>query len=196
MGRQQVDTDRILPENHIRVWLVDSDDEADNQHVDFELKEAADLVARPRAEGRVVLLHCVQAHSRTPSVGALYAALQKGVPAAEAVGQVVDSLLMAYPNHALRAAIERVVAKEAAPDRSLHAGAHESAADTSGEEQCMNARVVGLNDEDTTRRYTSMGASTPPRSYRTSSSTLRLDYPATSKRSSLRISRDWTGLLS
>lgn len=114
VGRQQVDTDRIAPENHIRVWLVDSDDEADNQHVDFVLKEAADLVARMRAEGRVVLLHCVQAHSRTPSVGALYAALHKGAPAAEAVAQVVDSLPMAYPNHAFRTAIERIAAKESA----------------------------------------------------------------------------------
>ncbi|MFP3472377.1 ADP-ribosylglycohydrolase family protein, partial [Micrococcus sp. SIMBA_144] len=56
VGRSQVPSSRIAAENHIRVWLVDSDDAADHQHVDFVLTEAADMVARLRAEGRVVLL--------------------------------------------------------------------------------------------------------------------------------------------
>ena len=114
VGRSQVPSSRIAPENHIRVWLVDSDDAADNQHVDFVLTEAADMVARLRAEGRVVLLHCVQAHSRTPSVGALYAARHRGVPVAEAVDQVVSALPMAYPNVAFQQSIRRIMAKEEA----------------------------------------------------------------------------------
>ena len=113
VGRAQVSTDQVEPQNHIRVWLVDSEDEEDNQHVDFVLREAADLVARLRAEGRVVLLHCVQAHSRTPSVGALYAALHRGVPVERAIDKVVDALPMAYPNRAFRAAIERIVERDA-----------------------------------------------------------------------------------
>lgn len=113
VGRAQVDTDLVEPQNHVRVWLVDSEFEEDNQHVDFVLREAADMVARLRAEGRVVLLHCVQAHSRTPSVGALYSALHCGVPVDQAIDQVVDSLPMAYPNRAFRAAIERIVERDA-----------------------------------------------------------------------------------
>lgn len=107
IGRQQV-PDSIARENRVSVWLVDSDQPSDNQYVDFTLTEAADMVARMRKEGKIVLLHCVQAHSRTPAVGALYAARRLGVPIDSALCDVNAALPMANPNLAFVAAIRRI----------------------------------------------------------------------------------------
>lgn len=107
IGRQQV-PDSIARENRVSVWLVDSDQPSDNQYVDFTLTEAADMVARMRQEGKTVLLHCVQAHSRTPAVGALYAARHLGVAIDEALREVNTVLPLANPNPAFVAAIRRI----------------------------------------------------------------------------------------
>lgn len=55
--------------------LMDSEDPADNPHLHFALRDAADAVSGLRAEGHTVLLHCVAAHQRTPSVAVAYAIL-------------------------------------------------------------------------------------------------------------------------
>ncbi|SMX98839.1 ADP-ribosylglycohydrolase [Brevibacterium linens ATCC 9172] len=107
IGRKQV-PDSIDRENRASVWLVDSSSPADNQYVDFTLTEAADMVARMRREGKTVLLHCVQAHSRTPTVGALYAARHLGVPVDDALREVSAVLPMANPNPAFVGAIRRI----------------------------------------------------------------------------------------
>lgn len=107
IGRRQV-PDTIDRENCVAVWLVDSSTQEDNQYVDFTLTESADMVARMRREGKTVLLHCVQAHSRTPTVGALYAARHLGVPIDDALRQVSAVLPMANPNPAFVEAIRRI----------------------------------------------------------------------------------------
>ncbi|MGO0605864.1 ADP-ribosylglycohydrolase family protein [Brevibacterium linens] len=107
IGRQQV-PDTIDRENRVAVWLVDSSSPEDNQYVDFTLAEAADMVARMRREGKAVLLHCVQAHSRTPTVGALYATRHLGVPIDDALREVSAVLPMAHPNPAFVAALRRI----------------------------------------------------------------------------------------
>lgn len=66
------------------------------------------MVARMRREGKTVLLHCVQAHSRTPTVGALYAARHLGVPIDDALRKVNAVLPMANPNPAFVAALRRI----------------------------------------------------------------------------------------
>ncbi|MBF4766623.1 ADP-ribosylglycohydrolase family protein [Nocardioides agariphilus] len=53
--------------------LQDSEDPADNADLTFILRDAADAVRGLRAEGKTVLLHCVAAHQRTPSVAIAYA---------------------------------------------------------------------------------------------------------------------------
>lgn len=107
VGRKQV-PDSIAREDRVSVWLVDSDEPDDNQYVDFVLSEAADMIARMRDEGKTVLLHCVQAHSRTPTVGALYAARHLGVPIDDALREVGAVLPLAHPNPAFVAAIRRI----------------------------------------------------------------------------------------
>ncbi|NMM90798.1 O-acetyl-ADP-ribose deacetylase [Rhodococcus sp. SRB_17] len=68
MGTQQVSAE------HIEFRLVDDGHES-NAHLDFVINDAAQTVKSLREEGKRVLLHCVQAHSRTPSVAARYSVL-------------------------------------------------------------------------------------------------------------------------
>lgn len=112
VGKRQV-PERIDRQNRVAVWLVDSTHPSDNAHVDFVLVEAADLVARMRAEGRTVFLHCVQAQSRTPSVAALYSVRHLGIDAETALREVRDSLPSAHPNAAFTAAIRRLAKGDA-----------------------------------------------------------------------------------
>ena len=55
--------------------LMDSEDPAANPNLAFTLRDAADAVRGLRAEGRTVLLHCVAAEQRTPSVAVEYGVL-------------------------------------------------------------------------------------------------------------------------
>jgi ADP-ribosyl-[dinitrogen reductase] hydrolase len=60
-----------------------------------------------RAEGRTVLLHCVQAQSRTPTVAAMYGARLTGRTASESLRDVRRVLPHASPNSAFRAELDR-----------------------------------------------------------------------------------------
>lgn len=85
---------------HVEVWLVDSGDPADNPNLEFVLTDTADLIARRRAEGKTVLLHCVRAERRTPAVAAVYLVTHLGVDASEAVAEArrqVGSALRPHP---------------------------------------------------------------------------------------------------
>ncbi|WP_353711472.1 ADP-ribosylglycohydrolase family protein [Arthrobacter sp. K5] len=84
--------------DHATFWVVDSFDTGDNAHPDFVLREAAAAVERYRAEGKTVLLHCVRAESRTPTVAALYGARVAGVTPRRALEEVRRVLLGARPN--------------------------------------------------------------------------------------------------
>ncbi|TFC02638.1 hypothetical protein E3O32_11285 [Cryobacterium mannosilyticum] len=99
VGRGQVPA-RIRPENRVAVWLVDEVDPRANPNLSFVLGDTVDAIAALRAEGRTVLVHCVQAISRTPTVGALYAARHRGVPIDQALREVTDALPHASPNAA------------------------------------------------------------------------------------------------
>lgn len=74
------------------------------------LADAADAVAALRSEGKRVLLHCVQAQSRTPTVAALYAARHLGVGFEAALAAVREALPDAAPQRALVDAARRVAA--------------------------------------------------------------------------------------
>lgn len=78
-------------QDHIEVWLMDSEDAADNPNLDFVMADTAAVIADLRAEGRRVLLHCVAAEQRTPTVAVAYAALL-GQDRAEAAAQVRAAL--------------------------------------------------------------------------------------------------------
>lgn len=100
LGTSQAPAAGVGPENHVEVWLVDRSDPAENPNLDLVLADAVDAVAALRAEGRTVLLHCVQAQSRTPTVAALYGARLTGRSAAECLREVQRPLPGAHPNRA------------------------------------------------------------------------------------------------
>ena len=81
--------------------LVDQDGTEANPHLALVMEDAADAVAQFRAEGKRVLLHCVAAQSRTPSVAALYSVRHLGVEPARALREVCDVLPDAHPNRDL-----------------------------------------------------------------------------------------------
>lgn len=102
IGSQQVPA-RIRERLEIR--LIDKVDPAENPNLNFVLADAADAVATLRAEGHTVLLHCVQAQSRTPTVAALYAARHLDIPIERALSEVSAALPHARPNRAFRTAL-------------------------------------------------------------------------------------------
>ncbi|KPN19391.1 hypothetical protein AO716_06305 [Arthrobacter sp. Edens01] len=96
------DVTGIAPENQATFWLVDSASPESNAAAAHVLNEAAAAVELFRAEGRTVLVHCVRAESRTPSVAALYGARVAGGSALDASKRVLRALPRANPNPAFR----------------------------------------------------------------------------------------------
>jgi ADP-ribosyl-[dinitrogen reductase] hydrolase len=66
------------------------------------------LVEQLRGEGRTVLVHCVGAYSRTPTVAALYGARLRNISTDQALRDVKAALPGAHPNPAFRAALRRI----------------------------------------------------------------------------------------
>lgn len=92
------DVPSVAVHDHATFWVVDSHDAGDNAHPDFVLREAVAAVERYRADGKTVLLHCVRAESRTPTVAALYGAKAAGVTPLRALEDVRRVLPGARPN--------------------------------------------------------------------------------------------------
>lgn len=90
---------------HLEVRLIDRPDLDENPNLRFVLGGTVDAIAALRAEGRTVLVHCVQAHSRTPTVGVLYATRHLGVPPEQALREVLEALPGSNPNSAFRTVI-------------------------------------------------------------------------------------------
>lgn len=59
---------------HVEFWLIDAGKQ-ENANLEFVIDDAARTVQALRAEGKTVLLHCVEGKSRTPSVAARYSLL-------------------------------------------------------------------------------------------------------------------------
>ncbi|BBY44157.1 ADP-ribosylglycohydrolase family protein [Mycolicibacterium celeriflavum] len=93
---------------HIEVRLIDQPDSDENPHLDFMLLDTVRLVEKLRHEGRTVLVHCVGAYSRTPTVAALYGSRLRAVDVEEAVRDVTAALPGAHPNRAFREALRRL----------------------------------------------------------------------------------------
>jgi ADP-ribosylglycohydrolase len=108
LGSGQVPAPGVAAGDHVEVWLIDEADPAKNPNLDFVLTGAVAAVAELRAEGKTVLLHCVQAQSRTPTVAALYGAWVAGRTPVDALADIVAVLPKANPNPAFRAALERL----------------------------------------------------------------------------------------
>jgi ADP-ribosyl-[dinitrogen reductase] hydrolase len=115
LGGAEVPAPGVRPPDHAEDWLVDSADSGRNLNLDLVLAQAADTVVALRAEGRTVLIHCVNAVSRTPTVAALHAARQLGIPVQQALRDVRDVLPAARPDPALMAALDRLGSAASAP---------------------------------------------------------------------------------
>ena len=105
VGTADLDHLGLDPQDRIEVRLIDTSHPADNPNLQLVMEQAADAVAAFRAEGKRVLLHCVAAQSRTPSVAALYAVRHRGIDPAVALEQVCNALPAASPNAALAASV-------------------------------------------------------------------------------------------
>ncbi|MBC7559673.1 MAG: hypothetical protein H7270_09995 [Dermatophilaceae bacterium] len=108
LGKTQVPAPGVAASDHIEIWLINETDPAKNLNLDFVLTDAATAVAALRDEGRTVLLHCVQAQSRTPTVAALHGARIADRTPTEALADIAAVLPHAHPNAALLAALERL----------------------------------------------------------------------------------------
>lgn len=94
---------------HAEVRLIDRPEHDENPNLEYVLHETVRLVERLRAEGRTVLVHCVGAYSRTPTVGALYGARLRNIGADEAVRDIEAVLPGAHPNRAFRKALRHLI---------------------------------------------------------------------------------------
>jgi ADP-ribosyl-[dinitrogen reductase] hydrolase len=90
----------------IDVRLIDQPGVNDN--LDFVLLDTVRLVEQLRREGRTLLIHCVQAQSRTPTIAALYGARVRGIGIAEALADVCAVLPYADPMPDFREALRRL----------------------------------------------------------------------------------------
>jgi ADP-ribosyl-[dinitrogen reductase] hydrolase len=105
LGADEIPAAGIAPDNHVEVWLVDSNRDEANPHLAYVIDQAASVVSDLRAEGHTVLLHCVQAQSRTPSVAARYSARTRGLSPQQALDDICNALPDASPQTALRDAV-------------------------------------------------------------------------------------------
>jgi ADP-ribosyl-[dinitrogen reductase] hydrolase len=108
LGSNEVPVRGVEASDHVEVWLVDDIHPDKNPNLEFVLHDAAATVAALRAEGKSVLLHCVQAQSRTPTVAALYGAQVTGRTSLESLADIKQALPEAVPNPTLLAALDRL----------------------------------------------------------------------------------------
>jgi protein-tyrosine phosphatase len=98
----------VRAQDHVEIWLVDDPRPDRNPHLDHVLTEAVDAIGELRSEGRTVLLHCVKAQSRTPTVAALYGARVTGRPPSACLREIQQVLETAQPNSGMLAALARL----------------------------------------------------------------------------------------
>ena len=97
----------VAPEDHVESWLIDKDDA--NLDLAGQLVDAASAVRELRAEGKTVLLHCVHAHSRTPTVAAVYGAMVTGSSPRAALDRVLEALPTSFPRPSFVEELDRLV---------------------------------------------------------------------------------------
>ena len=90
-GRLDVPAKGIEPANHVEVRLLDRSAPEANPNLAFTLADTAAFIDELRHEDHRVLLHCVAAQQRTPSVAAAYA-VHRGATPAEARRMIAEAL--------------------------------------------------------------------------------------------------------
>jgi ADP-ribosyl-[dinitrogen reductase] hydrolase len=100
--------DADLPAHAEQIDVRLTDQTAANDNLDFVLLDTVRLVEQLRREGRTVLIHCVQAQSRTPTIATLYGARLSGISIAAALAAVCEVLPDAQPIPEFREALQRL----------------------------------------------------------------------------------------
>ena len=102
--------DSDLPDGveQIDVRLIDSIAPGANPNLGFVLTDTVRIIEKLRSEGRAVLVHCVAAESRTPTVAALYGARRQGISGKAALSDVVSVLPNSNPNIDFRTTLEEL----------------------------------------------------------------------------------------
>ena len=102
------DDDLPVGVEQIDVRLIDDVRLDANPNLEFVLTDTVRLVEQLRNEGRTVLLHCVAAVSRTPTVAALYGAHRQGISGEAALREVTSVLPDAHPNSDFQRALKKL----------------------------------------------------------------------------------------
>jgi ADP-ribosyl-[dinitrogen reductase] hydrolase len=102
------DDDLPVGVEQIDVRLIDHVGPDANPNLDYVLTDTVRLIEQLRNEGHTVLVHCVAAQSRTPTVAALYGARKLGMSGKRALQDVTAVLPDAYPNSEFHSAIQRL----------------------------------------------------------------------------------------
>jgi ADP-ribosyl-[dinitrogen reductase] hydrolase len=102
------DDDLPVGVEQVDVRLIDDIGPDANPNLDFVLTDTVRLIEQLRNEGRTVLVHCVAAQSRTPTVAALYGAHRQRISGEAALREVTSVLPDTYPNSDFRRALQRL----------------------------------------------------------------------------------------
>jgi len=94
----------------VEVRLIDHNGAEYNPNLDFVLHDTVTTLERLRSAGRTLLLHCVEARSRTPVVAALCGMRRRPVASDHMVAELRQVLPQADPIADFRAALERFAA--------------------------------------------------------------------------------------
>ncbi|WP_354587349.1 ADP-ribosylglycohydrolase family protein [Janibacter sp. UYMM211] len=106
---------------HVVFRLIDEPAAESNRNLAFILSDVAATVAALRDEGHEVLVHCVAAQSRTPTVGIAYAML-RGVDYETASKGVCGALPSARPNAGFTQALQLLEEASTTPHESKWPG--------------------------------------------------------------------------
>ena len=98
LGTDQKPVPPPEPQDHVRVWLVDSPDPGDNPNLEHVAEQAVAMVMNLRAEGRRVYVHCDDGRSRTPFIASLYGSRFTDAPAEEVLQAIQRLVPQAQPN--------------------------------------------------------------------------------------------------
>lgn len=99
-------SDSALPAaNHISVLLIDSDEPDTNAHVPFLFHQIAQAIQELLDEGNELLVHCVQAQSRTPSALIAHLMINEGKSFDDAWAEVQQALPSAQPIDTFKSAL-------------------------------------------------------------------------------------------
>lgn len=98
LGHEQTPRPPVAAGDHVNVWLIDSEDPAENPNLELVADQTLKMLLRLRSEGKTVYMHCARGASRTAFIGALYGAHLGHIPAVEALAEIQQAMPAAKPN--------------------------------------------------------------------------------------------------